>query len=146
MSVESSINDNVYEKGVSNLPSSNFIINSIYLFFSENATKLINSLTEFSQKRHDYPKNWNCQNVADWGLTLSQGLKAFAESDYETALKLIRSVRFDYQTRIAGSRAQCDIINQVMIQSAIRSGDRRIGKMCNFTKFLLRKYIFLLLY
>ena len=107
---------------------------------------MINSLTEFSQKRHDYPKNWNCQNVADWGLTLSQGLKAFAESDYETALKLIRSVRFDYQTRIAGSRAQCDIINQVMIQSAIRSGDRRIGKMCNFTKFLLRKYLFLLLY
>jgi len=95
----------------------------------ENATKLINSLTEFSQKRHDYPKNWNCQNVADWGLTLSQGLKAFAESDYETALKLIRSVRFDYQTRIAGSRAQCDIINQVMIQSAIRSGDRRIAQL-----------------
>lgn len=40
------------------------------------------------------------------------------------ALGLLRPIRFDWQQTMAGSRAQTDILNQVLIQSAIRSGNK----------------------
>ena len=96
--------------------------------FRDNARKLINSLTSFSEERNKHPECWNLRNTEDWGVFLCHGLKAFAECDYETALNMIKPIRFDYQTRMAGSRAQMDVFNQVLIQSAIRSGDRKTAK------------------
>ena len=85
-------------------------------------------MVEFSKEDQKYPDCLNLKDTADWGITLCQGLKAFAETDYETALNLIKSVRFDYQTKMLGSRAQGDIFNQVLIQSAIKSGNHIIAK------------------
>ena len=89
----------------------------------------MNSLATFSREVDDkYPDNWNGKNVSKFGFQLCQGLKAFAESDYDEAFKLMRPIRFDWLQSMSGSRAQVDVLNQVLIQSAIKSGNRLAAK------------------
>ena len=90
----------------------------------ESASKLLNSLETFSREAKDeYPDNWNGKNMKKYGFQLCLGLKEFAESDYEEAFRLLKPIRFDWQQLMSGSRAQTDLLNQVLIQSAIKSGN-----------------------
>ena len=82
----------------------------------------------FSRGIDKYPDNFNAKMVSKYGLDLCRGLKAFAESDFSESYRLLRSVRFDWLQNMAGSRAQVDILNQVLIQSAIKSGNRNAAK------------------
>ena len=44
----------------------------------------MSSLETFSRQAEDkYPDNWNGKNMTKYGFQLCQGLKAFAEADYE---------------------------------------------------------------
>jgi hypothetical protein len=59
----------------------------------------LNSLETFSRQAEDkYPDNWNGKNMKKYGFQLCQGLKAFAEFDYEEAFRhsiyIIRTVNF----------------------------------------------------
>ena len=75
-----------------------------FLFFRENATKLLNSLETFTREAKDeYPENWNGKNMRKYGFKLCQGLKAFAESDYEEAFKLLKPIRHSIYTRTFSS-------------------------------------------
>ena len=78
-----------------------------------------------SFSREDHPDCWNAQLVSSFGFQLCQGLKAFAENDFEEAFRLLRPIRFDWLQKMQGSRAQVDLLNQVLIQSAVKSGDKR---------------------
>ena len=66
----------------------------IFLFFRESATKLLNSLETFTREaENEHPDNWNGKNMRKYGFQLCQGLKAFAESDYDEAFKLLKPIR-----------------------------------------------------
>ena len=63
-------------------------LQNMQIYFRESATKLLNSLETFSREADDkYPDNWNGKNVSKYGFQLCQGLKAFAESNYEEAFR-----------------------------------------------------------
>ena len=97
--------------------------------FRASATKLIDSLTSFSRTaERDYPENYEGKMLNKFGLQLCQGLKAFAEQDYDTALNLLRPIRTDWNQSLSGSRAQIDVLNQVLIHSAIKSGNKTCAK------------------
>ena len=75
-----------------------------FLFFRESATKLLNSLETFTREAEDqYPDNWNGKNMMKYGFQLCQGLKAFAESDYEEAFKLLKPIRQSIYIRVVSS-------------------------------------------
>ena len=83
----------------------------------------------FSNEAGDkYPDNWNGKTVNKFGFQICQGLKAFAESDYEEAFRLMLPIRFDWLQLMPGSHAQIDLLNQVLIQSAIKSSKKNAAK------------------
>ena len=89
----------------------------------------MSSLETFSRQAEDkYPDNWNGKNMTKYGFQLCQGLKAFAEADYEKAFRILKPIRFDWLQLMQGSRAQVDVLNQVLIQSAIKSDNRIAAK------------------
>lgn len=88
------------------------------------ANKLLDSLATFSRQSEKYPDNFNLKNVSKYGYKLCQGLKAFAQSSYEEAYQLLKPLRHDWLQCMSGSRAQVDVLNQVLIQAAIQSGNR----------------------
>ena len=91
--------------------------------------KLLDSLTTFSRiSERDYPEIYNGKLLNRFGLQLCQGLKAFAEKDYDEAYALLRPIRNDWNQSLSGSRAQVDVLNQVLIQAAIKSGNRHGAK------------------
>ena len=86
-------------------------------------------MEKFSHEAGDkYPDNWNGKTVTKFGFQLCQGLKAFAESDYEEAFRLMLPIRFDWLQLMPGSHAQIDLLNQVLIQSAIKSSKKNAAK------------------
>ena len=91
-------------------------MNLFSLFFRESATKLLNSLETFTREaENEYPDNWNGKNMRKYGFKLCQGLKAFAESDYEEAFKLLKPIRHSIYIRTVISlvRNMCKIISLV---------------------------------
>lgn len=92
------------------------------------ANKLLDSLATFSRQSDKYPDNFNLKNVSKYGYKLCQGLKAFAQCSYEEAYQLLKPLRHDWLQCMSGSRAQVDILNQVLIQAAIQSGNRLAAK------------------
>ena len=55
-----------------------------------------------------------------YGLQLFHGLVAFAEEDYEKALRILRPQRNEWFKSLSGSRAQLDLLHLILITSAIR--------------------------
>ena len=47
---------------------------------------------------------------------------------YEKAFRILKPIRFDWLQLMQGSRAQVDVLNQVLIQSAIKSDNRIAAK------------------
>ena len=79
-------------------------MNLFSLFFRESATKLLDSLETFTREAEDeHPHNWNGKNMRKYGFKLCQGLKAFAESDYEEAFKLLKPIRHSVYIRTVSS-------------------------------------------
>ena len=61
-------------------------------------------------------------------LSRPQGLKAYAEKEFDEHYNLLRLIRKDWNQSLSGSRAQVDILNQVLVQAGIKSGNRHGAK------------------
>ena len=88
----------------------------------------MDSLTTFTRETDKYPDNYNAKMMSKYGLDLCRGLQAFALADFESAYQILRPLRFDWLQSMSGSRAQVDILNQVLIQCAIKAGFRTDAK------------------
>lgn len=89
------------------------------------ATKLLDSLTAFAEvSDKEYPENSQGLILRDYGLDLFDGLKAFGEENYEDAFRILRPQRHEWVKSMTGSRAQLDILNLVLITSAMKAGKK----------------------
>ena len=89
------------------------------------ATKLLDSLTAFTEDCDKaYPENSQGQILRGYGLDLFHGLKAFAEENYEDAFRILKPQRHEWMKSLTGSRAQLDILNQVLITCAVRAKNK----------------------
>lgn len=89
------------------------------------ATKLLDSLTAFAEDcDKTYPENSQGQILRSYGLDLFYGLKAFAEENYEDAFRILKPQRHEWMKSLTGSRAQLDILNQVLITCAVRAKNK----------------------
>ncbi len=71
-------------------------------------------VTTFAREVEKYPReNFNAALNAKVGVPMAKGLVAFANQDYEAALKFLRPIRHDILSSMGGSHAQKDIIGQV---------------------------------
>ena len=61
-------------------------------------------------------------------MSRPRGLKAYAEKEFDEHYNLLRLIRKDWNQSLSGSRAQVDILNQVLVQAAIKSGNRHGAK------------------
>ena len=105
------------------------LLGCLYGDDKSSADKLLDSLTTFSRiSDRDYPEILNGKLLNRFGLQLCQGLKAFAEKEFDEAYALLRPIRNDWNQSLSGSRAQVDILNQVLVQAAIKSGNRHGAK------------------
>jgi hypothetical protein len=99
-----------------------------FIIFSVNSNKIVESVATFAREFDKYSDGWNAQVSAKIGVALCRGLVAFAESDYDEALRLMRPIRHDWNSLLGGSHAQKDILNQVLVHSAIKAGNRQVAK------------------
>ena len=63
----------------------------------------------------------------DVGLPLMQGVLAYARADHAQAVQALWAVR-DTCHRFGGSHAQRDLVDQTLMDAAIRSGQRRLAR------------------
>jgi tetratricopeptide (TPR) repeat protein len=62
----------------------------------------------------------------DVGIPLVEGLMAFHRGDYQRAVSILQSVRFDLW-QIGGSHAQRDIVDWTLTEAALRAGQRNVA-------------------
>ena len=73
-------------------------------------------VTTYAREVEKYPReNFNAALNAKVGVPMAKGLVAFANQDYEAALKFLRPIRHDILSSMGGSHAQKDIIGQVKL-------------------------------
>ena len=71
------------------------------------------------------------------GLPASLAIQAFGDGDFARATSLLRSIR-SVANRFGGSHAQRDLIDQTLIESARRSGDRPLAEALAAERVALR--------
>jgi hypothetical protein len=69
----------------------------------------------------------NAGFTAEVGAPLAQGLLAFAAGEHQRATELLRRVR-PLAQRFGGSHAQRDLIDQTLIEAALRGGDKALAR------------------
>jgi tetratricopeptide (TPR) repeat protein len=79
----------------------------------------------------------NVMMTRDVGLPLCRAIQAFGRGQYDDAVALIEPVR-DIAHRFGGSHAQRDLLTLTMIESAIRSGQRRRAQHYIAERLILR--------
>jgi hypothetical protein len=62
----------------------------------------------------------------DVGIPLVEALVAFHRGDYQQAVSILQSVRFDLW-QIGGSHAQRDIVDWTLTEAALRAGQRNVA-------------------
>lgn len=92
------------------------------------ANKIVDRITSFSREASKYPDSWSSHVNGKVGVPLARGLVAFGEANYSEAVEHLHPIRHDWMTYLGGSHAQKDILNQVLIQAAIRAGMTRTAK------------------
>jgi len=101
-------------------------VHALMAFAAAGHRDLVTALSA-SQGRALLAAGDNAGFTAEVGAPLAQGLLAFVEGDYRRAAGLLRRVR-PLAQRFGGSHAQRDLIDQTLIEAALRGGDHALAR------------------
>ncbi len=80
----------------------------------------------YEQDKHE--KSYNCKAAFEVGVAMIEALDAYAKKDYDDVVAKLMPIRFDLHGWLGGSHAQKDVIDQLLLRSAIRGGKSRLAQ------------------
>lgn len=87
----------------------------------------LSSFMSFPKRRAIFT-SYNCMVASRVGVDLCNAVVAFFDGDYDKTTRLLVPIRHDCQELLGGSHAQKDIVDLMMIRSAIRCNKKSLAK------------------